>query len=126
LGTVIRLYPGENVRVDDQRLHGFLSRRQRLDAGRKLARALDEMAVRLSRIESAYEAGAIDRVEKGARSLASLADQTGLPTLRATAIAVAQLSRSHDSTALAACIARLIRVGEMSLVMVGDVHGISV
>lgn len=125
LGTVIKLYPGEAVRVDDQGLHRFLAGRGDPEASRALARTLDEMAVRLSRIENAYDAGAIERVEKGARGLAALADQTGFRTLRAAAIAVAELSRSRDSTALAACVARLIRVGEMSLVTVGDVHGIS-
>ncbi|MGI1662006.1 hypothetical protein ACRDNQ_07185 [Palleronia sp. KMU-117] len=122
---VTRLYHVEVVRFDNSRLQALVADLGDAGADRVISRAMEEIAVRLSRIEAAYDAGALDRVGKGARSLVAIADQTGLASVRDAAGAVASLSTSHDSTALAACVARLIRVGETSLVTVWDAHGIS-
>lgn len=125
MGKVTRLYHAEAVRFENTRLQALVADLGDVGADRVISRAMEEIAVRLSRIEAAYDAGALDRVGKGARSLVAIADQTGLASVRDAALVVAGLSASHDSTALAACVARLIRVGETSLVTVWDVHGIS-
>jgi hypothetical protein len=125
MGEVIRLYHAEDVRFEETQLRLLVANLGDARADKVMGRALDEIAVRLARIEAAYSSGALDRVGKGARGLAAIASQTGLASVREAAWAVAELSTSRDSTALAACVARLMRVGQASLVTVWDAHGIS-
>jgi hypothetical protein len=125
MGEVIRLYHAEAVRFEDAQLRQLTSDLGRARADRVIGRAMDEVAVRLARIEAAYTVGALDRVGKGARGLMAIAGQTGLASVRDAARDVAELSTSRDGTALAACVARLLRVGEASLVTVSDGQGIS-
>jgi len=126
LGNVTRLYFSEDVRLDSARLQALAADLGSAGAERVIGKAMEEIAVRLTRIENAYDAGEIERVAKCARSLIAIADQTGLATVRDMAQAVWQLCGSTDSAALGACVSRLIRVGEMSLVTIWDVHDISV
>lgn len=125
MAQITRLYHFEEVRLDKRRLRLLAADLGDAGADRVVSRAMDEIAVRLTRIETAYEARALARVANGARGLAVISDQTGLSGLRDVALAVAGLAGTRDSAALAACVARLIRVGEMSLVTVWDVHDIS-
>lgn len=126
MGSVTRLYHVEDVQLDHDRMRLLVADLGRTGAERVIARAMEEIAVRLTRIENAYSDGALDRVAKGARGLAAIADQTGLATVRDIALTVARLSSTPDATALGASVARLVRVGEMSLVSVCDVHDVSV
>lgn len=126
MGSVTRLYHVEDVQLDGDRMQLLVADLGRPGAERVIARAMEEIAVRLTRIENAYSDGALDRVAKGARGLAALADQTGMATVRDIALAVARLATSTDATALGALVARLVRVGEMSLVSASDVHDVSV
>ena len=91
-----------------------------------IGRAIEEIAARLTRIERAFEHGELARVEKGARGLATIAEQTGLPTVHRIATIVAELTSTNATPALTANISRLIRVGEVSLITIWDVHDISV
>jgi hypothetical protein len=123
MGEVVRLYHTEALRFREARLRYLAG-----DPGgdRAFARTMEEIAVRLARIESAYAAGAFDRMGKGARALAVTAEDTGLVSVRDAANAVADLSESRDNTALAACVARLLRVGQASLAMVWDTEHIMI
>ncbi len=125
MGQVTRLYHAEELRLDNRRLRALAADPANGGADRVMTRAMGEIAVRLARIETAYGTGALDRVARGAQGIAAMADQTGLASLRDAAKAVNALAKSRDSAALAACVARLIRVGEMSLVTVSDVHDLT-
>lgn len=125
MGNVTRLYYSEDVRMDSERLQILAADLGPSGAERVIGKAMEEIAVRLTRIENAYDEGDLDRVAKCARSLIAIADQTGLTTVRDNAHAVWQLCGSSDAAALGACVARLVRVGEMSLVSIWDVHDVS-
>jgi hypothetical protein len=125
MGQVTRLYHSEELRLDTPRVRALVTGPRIAGADRAVTRTMGEIAVRLARIESAYGSGALDRVARGALGIAAIADQTGLAGLRDAAKAVTTLARSHDSAALAACVARLIRVGEMSIVTVSDEHDLT-
>jgi len=125
MGKVTRIYHAEELRLDNRRLRALATEPRGGGADRVVTRAVTEIAVRLARIEAAYDGGALDRVARGAQGIAALADQTGIASLRDAAKAVTALAQSRDSAALAACVARLIRVGEMSLVTVSDVHDLT-
>jgi NAD(P)H-nitrite reductase large subunit len=125
LGNVTRLYHCEDVRLDRDRLRILAADLGEIGAERVIGRAIEEIAVRLTRIENAYAEGDVRRVAKGARSLIAIADQTGLSTVRDIAADVTALCSDDSGAALGACVSRLIRVGEMSLVTIWDVHDVS-
>lgn len=125
VASVTRLYHVEDIDLDRDRQVELVRDLPEIEADRLLGRALEEIAARLTRIETSHAQGDLNRVQSGARGLAAIADQTGLISVRRLALLVADLCRSRDSAALAANVARLIRVGEMSLVTVWDVNDIS-
>lgn len=125
MGEVTRLYLFEDVQLDRDRIQLLSVDLGAHAARRVIVRALEDIAVRLTRIESAYEKGDLSDIRTGARRLIKIADQTGLTSVCETAEAVQSLCESDDSAALGAAIARLIRVGEMSLVTIWDVHDVS-
>ncbi len=125
LGNVTRLYHCEDVKLDFDRLRILSAELGEAGAERVIGRAMEEIAVRLTRIENAYSECDIARVSKGARSLIAIADQTGLSAVANIAADVTRVCSQDDGAALGACVARLIRVGEMSLVSIWDVHDVS-
>lgn len=126
MSNVTRLHLVEDVQFERARQIALVQALGEAEADRVIGRAIEEIAVRLTRIERAYAQGELFRVEKGARGLAAIAEQTGLPTVRRLALVVADLTATNDPPALAANISRLIRVGEISLVTIWDVQDISV
>ena len=82
--------------------------------------ALEEIAERLTAAEAAWSAGEFGRLAKVARSLIGVSDQIGMETLGDTARNVAQDALRADDIALAAIVARMIRVGEGSLAAIGE------
>ena len=103
MGQVARLYHAEELHLDSRRLRALVADPHDVGADRVVTRAMDEIVVRPTPIETAYGIGALDRVGRGAQSIVAIADRTSL----------------------AACAARLIRMGEMSLVTVSNVHDLS-
>ena len=78
--------------------------------------AVEDIIVNLSSLEAAWIAGEFSRLSKLADTLVELANLLGAATLAQIATDAAELSRSNDDVALAAVMARLVRVGESSLV----------
>ena len=126
MSKMTKLYLVEDVEFDRARQVALVETLGEAEADRVIGRAIEEIAARLTRIERAFAHGELARVEKGARGLATLAEQTGLPTVHRIAMVVADLTSTNDTPALAANISRLIRVGEVSLITIWDVHDISV
>lgn len=126
MSKVTKLYLVEDVEFDRARQVALVETLGEAEADRVIGRAIEEIAARLTRIERAFGHGELARVEKGARGLATIAEQTGLPTVRRIATIVAELTGTNDTPALAANISHLIRVGEVSLITIWDVHDISV
>ncbi len=82
--------------------------------------AMEELAVLLARIEKQHRQGAVDEVQTGVKSLVTISQQVGMTTLARVGRDVLSIIPGHDSNAYCAAVARLVRIGEKSLVAVWD------
>lgn len=88
-------------------------------------RAMEQIAVAINRVERAKRNDDEPALMAAANSIAVLADQLGLSTLSAAATAVLGTAERGDAVALGATTARLIRVGEGSLLSVWEIGDFS-
>lgn len=77
--------------------------------------AIEEMVVCLAAIEAAWSAGEFARLGTALKSAILLAERTGLVDVAHVARQTEGLLDGYDEVALAAVVARLVRVGETSL-----------
>ena len=77
--------------------------------------AVEDMVVCLAGIEAAWAAGEFRRLEITLAKITTLAERTGLTDVANVASQALTLVTRQDDVALAAVIARLVRVGEASL-----------
>lgn len=75
----------------------------------------EEFVVCLSAVETAWASGEFQRLLCAADKLIGMSESLGLLQSAAVARQLTGLVRSHDEVALAAVVARMIRVGEASL-----------
>ncbi|WP_397544007.1 hypothetical protein [Roseovarius salis] len=80
-----------------------------------VCRTLEELAARLTHAERCHRRGRLDEMRKTARGLCGVSDQLGLVLLARVARDVIACAELGDRVALAATLARLLRVGERSL-----------
>lgn len=79
-----------------------------------LCRALEELANRLAQTERCHRNGRMAEMRKSARSLIAMSEQIGMGQLARVAADVTGCLDAGDRVALAATLARLVRVGERS------------
>ena len=77
--------------------------------------AVEDMVVFLAGIEAAWAAGEFTRLATALDSVATLSARIGLKDVAGVAYQAVELVKQNDEVALAAVIARLVRVGEASL-----------
>lgn len=123
---VIRLEPSEEVRLEPDRLAELFVQLGQHGAEDVVCRAMEEISLRLAKVNSAHEAGETERVCKLARSLVAISEQIGLQALARVAKDLAQCARSQDAVALVAVLRRLQRIGERSIIEVWDIRDLSV
>ncbi len=123
--VVARLRPDGSVKVDRDRLDQLYDQLGTSGADGVVSRAMEELAVRLSKVESSYKKGDFEEMQRAARSMIAISEQIGMVTFAKVAEDVKTLALAEDSTALAACVARLMRIGENSLLAVWDLQGAS-
>jgi hypothetical protein len=87
---------------------------------------MEELAVRLAKVESCYKKGRLDEMQRAARSMIAISEQIGMETFARVAADVNDLATRDDGTALAATVDRLLRIGQKSLLAVWDLQGESV
>lgn len=110
----------ESVRLDPDRLDEIYARLGEVGAEDLVCRAIEELAVRLSQTQRHYRAGRLSDLRASTRAVSPVADQLGMRTLaRVSRDLVACLDRG-DGAATAAVLARLIRIGELSLTAIWD------
>lgn len=110
LENVVVLCPQERVSLEP------LPTRDRSDAAFSLAEdAVEEMVVCLAAVEASWAAGEFSRMGGLLGTLSEQARRAGLPDVVHVADQASSLLDRCDEVALAAVIARLIRVGETSL-----------
>ncbi|MEM1064331.1 MAG: hypothetical protein AAF771_05565 [Pseudomonadota bacterium] len=120
---VSHLHHLEPPRFDSRRVAALVSEFGQAGAERLVGRALEELAVKLNRVERAHRTGDSCRLENAARELALIAGQVGLVSLSEVAHHVMVCSGQSDLTAQDAVTARLIRLGERSLMSAWELHG---
>ena len=120
------LVPREHASLDCGRLEEILLTLGERGAERFLSRTLEDVAVRLNRVERAWRRGESASVRRISRALSDSAAKIGLTTLARVACDVGRVAARGDAAALAATVCRLVRVGEASLMRIWDMRDESV
>lgn len=123
---ITKLRPDEPVRLDRDRLEHLYTQLGHSGAEGVVARAMEELAARLSRVEKLFKRGELGEMQRASRSMIAISEQIGMVTFARVAKDVSTLSGSENSAALAATVARLIRIGEGSLMAVWDLQDASI
>ncbi|MFT6424889.1 MAG: hypothetical protein ACJAYH_001006 [Celeribacter sp.] len=124
--VVKKLRPEGVVHVNKERLDQLYAQLGATSADGVVSRAMEELAVRLAKVESCYKKGQLEEMQKAARSMIAISEQIGMETFASVATDVNKLATLDDGTALAATVDRLMRIGENSLLAVWDLQGASV
>lgn len=88
-----------------------------------VCRAVEDIALRLERINELGDLRHLREMRKCTRSLVSIADQIGLDTLTMVADDVLCCIDEDDAVALSATWARLMRIGQQSLNEIWETQG---
>lgn len=115
---VSKLRPDGSVELDQKRLDQLYSQLGTSAADGVVCRAMEELAIRLAKVESCFKKSEFKELQRAARSMIAIAEQIGMVTFSRVASDVNALSLSDDAAALAACVERLMRIGENSLLAV--------
>ncbi|MCY1128128.1 hypothetical protein OU426_14785 [Frigidibacter sp. RF13] len=110
----------EGVRLDPDPLVALFAELGERGAERVVRRALLELSEQLSEVADHFAAGQTDTLIRSARMLAKVAEQVGMATLARVARDVVSTSEAVETTAQAATVARLGRIGERSLAALWD------
>ncbi len=116
----------EVVQLDQGRLEQLYLQLGEAGAEDVVCRALEELAVRLSHTERCFRRNQVQDMRKSARSLIAIAEQIGMTKLAGVARDVTLSIDLCDKVAVAATLARLLRIGESSLHEIWDVPDYSV
>lgn len=116
----------EVIRIDSDRLTDLYVELGEAAAEDVICRAMEELAVRLSHAERMYREADVELLRKSVRSMAAIADQIGLHLLARVARDVTATIDRADMIALAATLARLLRIGDRSLTAIWDTRDLSV
>ncbi len=124
--AVIALIPNDSVRLEPERVNGLYKQLGEAGAEDVVCRAVEELAARLSSCNRAWQRNETENLRKSARSIVAIADQLGMDSLAAVAGDVTRTIDAGDVVAVAATLARLMRIGERSLMAVWDMQDLSV
>lgn len=120
------LKPNEVVGLNLARLEDLYAQLGEAGAEDVVCRALEELALRLSRTEQCHREARLGEMRKSARSLVAIADQIGMQSLSRVASDVTIAADSSDPVAIAATLSRLMRIGESSLSEVWEMRDMSI
>ncbi|UYV37076.1 hypothetical protein N4R57_19255 [Rhodobacteraceae bacterium D3-12] len=124
--NVTILAQSEAVRVDADKLEALYAQLGDVSAEDIVCRAMEELAVKLAQSERLYREGRRADMHKTARSIAAISEQIGMLMLARVAKQVTECIESGDEIALAAVLARLVRIGERSLTEIWELQDLSI
>ena len=124
--VVSKLRLDGEVRLDRERLDQLYAQLGTSGADGVVTRAMEELAVRLAKVDSCQRKGELEELRRAARSMIAISEQIGMVTFAQVAKSVSVLATTGDGTALAANVERLMRIGENSLLAVWDLQGASI
>ncbi|MDX1819853.1 MAG: hypothetical protein R3197_03060 [Paracoccaceae bacterium] len=123
---VVMLTQNERVRLDQDRLADLYLQLGEAGAEDVVCRAMEELAVRLAHAARMYHQGQIPELRKSVRSMAAISEQIGMQMLARVARDVTSCIDAGDANAVAATVARLMRIAERSLTAVWDMQDMTV
>lgn len=123
---VIFLTPEESVQMNRDRYADLT--RQFGDSGADdiVGRAVEALAARMAKCQRLYQSGDMDGMRRNLRSQIVISDQIGMVSLADAARHVLVCMDREDGVALAATLARLLRIGDQSLAAVWDSRDLSI
>lgn len=113
--NVIVFRPSECAAGDVTVLMESRTGQDREEVDREIGPRLEELAEGLSFVSQAYLDRRLDQLAREARRLGRVASEVGLNRVARVASTVCVLAQRNDPAALAANVARLIRLGEAAL-----------
>lgn len=116
----------ETVSVDPTQLETLYADLGFRSAEDIVCRATEKLSLRLNQCARAHQGQDFAALCKTARSIVPVAQQIGMERLARVAQSVFDCGQSGDPVALAACTARLIRIGEGSLMAVWDLQDVTI
>lgn len=116
----------EKVRLDSDRLAELYVQLGEVGAQDVVCRAMEELAVRLTKVNEAFIGYKGRELRKGSKGLIGIAEQIGMQRLADVARDVCNCADENDPVALGATLARLLRIGDSSLTAVWDLQDLSV
>lgn len=116
----------EVVRLDSDQLDNLIRTLGPRAAEDIVCRAIEDLASRLTRCERAATRRELGELRKELRGLRDLAGELGMTAVKTTAGFVRDCINAGDMVALDATVARLVRLGDLSLYAVWDIEGLSV
>ena len=119
---VVMLMQDERVRLAQDRLAELYAQLGESGAVDVICRAMEELAARLSHAARMYRQGHVADMRKSVRSMAAISEQIGMHMLARVARDVTGCIDAGDANALAATLARLMRIGERSLTEIWDLQ----
>ncbi len=122
VNNTYRLEHKETVRLDHDQLELLVMQLGPVGADQLVSHAMEELAIAIARVERHHRDGALDHVASSVHAMVAIANQVGMTTLARVGRDVLSLIGSSDGTAYCAALARLIRIGEQSLVAVWDLQ----
>ncbi len=125
MNNIVHLKIDEQVCLDRDQFEVLFSQLGASGADQLVASAMEEMALLLTQVEKRHHAGKIDDVQIGIKGMVSLAQHIGMTTLARVGRDVLSLAPSCDSAAYCAAMARMVRIGESSLVAIWDLKNLS-
>jgi hypothetical protein len=126
LTYVTHLKPDETVRLDASVLGELYLELGEVGAQNIVARAMEDLAQRLTDAVQLYRNADFLALRKTVRATVAVAEQGGMRSLALRAQDVVACIDAGDPVALAAVLARLMRIGERSLNAVWDLQGLSI
>lgn len=112
---VAMLRPVEGVLIDPACLAALRDNVGGAQAARIMSEALEDLALGLSRVAGAYRDDRMDDLRRDCVRIGRIANRIGLDRMGRVAFTVVTLTRGSDGVALAANLARLMRMGHDSL-----------
>jgi len=116
----------EPVWLDRDRLGSLYAELGEGGAEDVVCRAMEEISARLAHAARLFREGARPDLRKNLRSMAAIAEQIGLQTLARVARDVIACIDAGDANAMAATLARLLRIGDRSLTEVWNLQDMTI
>jgi len=126
VNAISQLIQEEPASLDHEQIASLYAQLGTMGAEDVIRRAMEELALRLSHLERQYRQGEFEELRKGARSLIAIAKQIGMQQLATVSENVCHAIDRNDTVAIAATLARLLRMGERSLLAVWELQDLSV